>query len=687
MFGGGIEGATVLRITLSALAAAAMATASPAAAQPATQPTIQQAFESAQSAYDAGRIVEARQQFEALLGRLKSSKSRSGALVKARLGAALVLDGEHEAALPLLTEALAGFTAPTEQDRGERAATLADRARANEALGLFGAAAADWQAAIDTGAVAPGSPGGAVLRAGVARSLIWADPSAARTLIDSLIATVPQTPDSKDQRALVHLLRGRVELNDGAPREALVHFRKAAQLAGGASTTRINLADMQVRGDLAIAYHLTGNVEEQQRLVAYSGAGSLLSEGLGRAAAVPLPACGDESGLAPGDVAVVEFAIGADGRVRSAVPVYAARADGRRDSADGGPATQFVQAVRGWFWRPADVAKLEPFWRQAVRVELRCSNSRSSQDLVHASFVPAQAEALAAIGVRSVALPEGTDAAALPQLKAELQRRIGAHGPQSPELVVPLQVLSYNGAAEPAERIGWLEQRLAILEKAGLAPDLLALERAQLAQMRPMGNKPSPKAVRDELIPLLAAEEAARPMARSTNYLRLQLAETQDKMGARAQATQLLQAIVATPTEALGRADPIRTSALLRLSNIAAARKDMSAAAEALAATGLSPEQCALVDVRPLPENKSVSSGAFPEQARRWNTGGLTRVEYDILPDGRTDNVRTVLSSPPFVFGKATEESARRFRFQPVFRPGNPAGCLAAQDNFRFKTM
>jgi tetratricopeptide (TPR) repeat protein len=676
LVGAGLVGVACLRLVL--FAAACLVAASAAA-----QTTIQQDFASAEAALAAGDLAGARARIEALLGRLKNPDSRAAGLVKARLGAALAQDGEPEAAIPLLDEALRILSADTAEDRSERVMLLVDRASAREALGLFGAAATDWRAAMAEAGDKPDASTDVMLRAGLSRALIWSDPAAARTEIDALLARMPQTAETKDQRALVTLLRGRVELNAGDPKAAIGHFNAAAKLAGGTGSTRINRADMQVRGDLAIAHHLLRDIEAQQRLVAYSGAGGLVSEGLSNAAGMPLPPCGAATGLAPDDVAVIEFWIGDDGRVRTAVPIYAARGDGRRDTADGGPATQFVQAVRQWYWRPADAAKIEPFWRQAVRVELRCSNARPEFDLVRDSFTDARSAALVRMGMAAPSVSGSTNAARLQPLKDELLRRTLAHGADSRELAGPLMALARNDAATTAERIGWMERSIRLLEAAGAPPEVLTVDRVELAQLRAMDSSRTMSTLRDALGPILAAEQVARPDARTTNYVRLTLAEVQHELGARKQAEAQLQRISATPMEQLGRADPIRTAALLRLSNIAAARKDLDAAASALAATGLSPEQCAPVDVRPRAENKRVGE-IFPAEAARWRSGGLTRVEYDIATNGKAANVRTVVSSPPFVFGEASERGARQFRFEPVFRPGNETGCVGAQQGFRF---
>jgi TonB family protein len=524
-------------------------------------------------------------------------------------------------------------------------------------------------------------------KAALARVLIWSEPREAARLLDELAALPPETwGEGKDALALIHALRGRVELNSADPAAALPHLRRAAQLSGGTTSTRINLTDARVRGDLAIAYHLTGQPQEQQKLVAYSGAGTAVTKGLGSAASQRLPACGEATGLAPDDVAVVEFGIGDDGRVGAVTPVLVKRSG----TGPAGPVpaeTQFVQAVRGWFWNVGALKDLDPFWRQAIRVELRCDSARPESNLVGSSMATEAAAALDRLGVRPRGPLPDNDAAALPLIRAELAAREAADGPSSVQLLAPLVALSRGNAAAPtAERLDATRREVALLEAAGSEPAALALARAWLANVESWDLRPeqADRLMRDRLRPLLAAEEVRAPDARSTNFLRLELAEAHDGLRESAEASAVLERIAATPESALGRADPIRTAALLRLSNIAAAGRDTARAATALAATGLTPEQCALVDVRPEPRNMRVTSADFPELARRWGSSGFARVSYDITADGRPVNVRAVVASPPFTFAEATEQAAEGFRFQPVFRPGNTLGCVGNSQNFRF---
>lgn len=653
--------------------------------------TLQQDYEAAQAALDARRTGEARQRFEALLKRIPAgSKSRSAHIFRARLGAALVLDSQPEAALPHLEQAIAFFGGASAADTEERAMALHDRARAREAMGQFRAAAEDLRAVQALAVYPKDGPLDMGLRAMLARVLLWSEPALAGKLVDELLA-LPQGTDplGKTQTAYLQALRGRAELVQGHPDAALGWFQKAGKSAGGTTTMRVSLSDVRVRADLALAHHLAGNTLAHQKAVAYSGAGSLVAAGFNLAAFTPLPDCAPATGLDPRDVAVIEFAIGDDGRVRGATPVYAKAADGRLNAADRGPASLFTDALRHWTWNETDVAKLDSFWRQSVRVELRCRTGRAG-DPIMAGF-DAEAEALAAAWQLPPLSLTPNFSLALAESRAMLARDEAALGQDAKALVVPLGLIAWNPAAPEAERVAAQKRRVALLARHQAPPDLLVREKARLALMevdaRDMRDRGADLAAREAaLTPLLAEQEAARPDSRTTQWIRLELAELAEWRKTPDRARRHLDRIVATPEDRLGKADPIRTAALLRLSNIAAAARDTEAAASALAATGLTPEQCALVDVKPLPQNQSVSARTFPEEARRWGSQGYARLAFDITADGVPTNIRTIVAAPPFVFGPASEQALARFRYKPVFRPGNTLGCADSTQTFRFMT-
>ncbi len=652
--------------------------------------TLQQAFESAQAALDSGDHAKALQDFTALYARIAAgAKSRSSNLVRARLASAMVASGKADAALPLLEAAIAGFQGTAAQDAEERALATNDLARAREMRGELSAAAGAYRRVLEAGVFAAGTPGDLRLRVALARTGHWSNPDEARRLLDALLALPPGAlGQSGDAMALVKSLRGRVELNTGNPAEAKRWFTAAAANAGGSTTTRVSVTDVRVRGDLALANQRLGRMDDVQKAVAFSGAGSLASEGLTGAADMTLPGCVPFTGLAPDAVAVVEFAIADDGRVVGVTPIFASRGSG--PLAGAGPEELFTQAVRRWSWDVASVAKLDPFWRQAVRVELRCFNERPGRRLIEASFDPEQAAWYAARGFRPTPDHPGTHAATLPAIRAEIARREREDGPTSPQLVPALADLAGNAAAPDSDRAAARTRHLELLRQhaapnATIVMASMGAARSDIEKGRT--SKQRARLRRDSLQALLEQQQAAGlDRSREGMLIRLRLGDAHDDLGETLPARTLFDAVVAAPESLLPAADPIRTSALLRLSSLAAAANGTQAAAAAMAATGLAPEQCAVVDTKPQAVNQSIGASTFPGEALRWRTEGFARVGYDITAEGKPVNIRTIVASPPFIFGPATEKAVARFEYRPVFRPGNTFGCSGTSIKVRFKT-
>jgi tetratricopeptide (TPR) repeat protein len=451
---------------LRALTVIALSIAAPSAAAT----TIQQDFDAAQALLDGGKAAEARTAFAALLTRFSpTSRGKAASLVRARLGNVLIATGDSEAAETMLTTATAGFSGTTAQDKEERGVALYDLGRAFETQGKLDSAAESYRNTLEASLFNVDSAAELGLRAALARALIWSNPAEARRLLDGLLA-VPRERfgTAPASFALLQTLRGRVELNNGNPAEARRWFAMAAKTAGGAETQQVSLADVRIRGDLALANFKLGSMGEVQKNVAFSGAGALLSEGLTMAASMPVPACSPSTGLAPDAVAVVEFAIDADGRVSSVTPVYASRGSSAAvtGSSNDGPEVLFPQAVRRWYWNAGNVGKLDAFWRQSIRVELRCFTSRPDIDTVAQSFDRDFAEWQEAKGLRPLPDLPDNDAASLPILRAELARREAADGAQSLQLYPPLNFIAGNDAAPETERQAAAKRRMAMLESA-----------------------------------------------------------------------------------------------------------------------------------------------------------------------------------------------------------------------------
>lgn len=659
-------------------------------AVPAGAATIQQDFDAAQALREAGKTDAARQAFGALLARFApDSKSRASHLVRTRLASAMLATGEYQAAEPLLTVAIAGLGGAA--DAPDRALALQDRGIAREQMGRIDAAAADFAAMLASKAFPANSVEEIYSRAALARTVIWSDPATARRLLDELLALPPQYfGKATDQRALLETLRGRVELNNGDPEAARRWFLRAASSAGGAETQSLTVADVRIRGDLALASFQLGRLDEVQKYMAFSGAGGLQAEGLDMPAGMSLPACAPATGLAPDATAIIEFSISDDGRVRQVTPVFASTGSGKRVAGvtDQGPETLFAEAVKSWFWDATRIGK--PFWRQAVRAELRCFTARPDADPVSRSF---DADHIAWSAARGIApLPElpDQDTLALPLLRAEVTRREAAHGTTSVQLIAPYRGIAANLAAPAAERSAAWKRYLDLVETAQPSAAVLGSARifdARQAAYTRATRIDSARVIRDRMVAQVASLEAgSEGNSRIAHWTRLELAQAFETLREVERSRALLDRIVAA-TDVIADGDPIRTAALLRLSNQAAAARDLVAAQQAMDASGLSAEQCALVDVRPQPIAASFSDRDFPEEARRWGSSGLVRFAYDITAEGKTTNIRTIFALPPLVFDKAAESRARQFRYQPVFRPGNTIGCTGSSQNVRFRMI
>jgi TonB family protein len=642
-----------MRAWLIALFVALPATAQPAA--PAVS-AMQAQYSAAQDAFDAGRWAEASAGFAALLPRLKSGAS--AAVVRARAGTALLEMGQAEAAEPLLLAAL-----PLLAGDDRQLATV-NLGRAREIQLDFAGARAAYADAIT--AMAGDAPLG--LRIAVGRSAIYSDPAFARATLDRLLPEVEKA-SAKDPNQLAdfYAIRGRADLMSSQYTAARTWFERALHAAGGLSLSNVSLTDVRVRGDLAIASWLGGFKDDARRFLAYTGAAQLQSEGFDQGANTVLPAC-TEGGLQPADMAIIEIAIGEDGRVLSSQTIYATRL--------GGPETLFARAARNWSWSPATMRKLPQWWRSAVRLELRCATGRLADVSIAAAGIDLPGW-LASRGVAGFAVP-ASDAAALPLLRAELARRTAAGGGLA---LVPIhELLIASSVSSSAELVTALEQTSTHLAAAHAPDDLIlaAIARLQytyvLKPNAPLQGLTSSHARRmqafiDDLQGQGRLDSRGGAYALALSAMAWRQAGTSDSM------VGAYRRLVAIPQTVLPAANPLRQLALLQLANAEAAARRPGQAAELLAATGLQPGQCALLDAPPRLRKSGVNTSDFPEEARRWGFEGFVRLAFDIAADGKPDGVRTVMASPPLVFSTGSEQTARGFRFEPVFRADGGQGC------------
>ncbi|MDP1026025.1 hypothetical protein Q5H91_02280 [Sphingomonas sp. KR1UV-12] len=641
----------------SVAAAAAVATQAP-------ERTVQQDFDAAtalDAAPDAGPALAA---WEALGKRVRPG-SRSAAIVLVRKGDALFRLGRMEEASAALQAGLAALPASDatlRQDRSRAALLLGALSR--ETLDYAGAARRFTEA--EALADEPGDKLSVLVS--LAQVQTFVDPAAAgRTLarIDTLAA--PMKLNASD-KAIIARRHATLMLNTGDIGGAKTQASYAVNALGGL-TDRTKLDDVPARADAALAYLLAGDRDKAREYMAMTGAGRLSKGEFNPAAEMQPPDCGGEAGLKPADVAVVEFTIGADGRVTGVQPIYAA--------GGGGVALEFARAVRRWSWPVKDVAAIPPFFRYGVRVEMRCSTAFARPSI--ADSMDARLEQwLVDQGVPAPPVAEDGDAAAVEGQRKALAAA-ATHSPDSLETLGAAYRLASNRVV-PREESAALYARAAAIAVKKDAPPL-----ARLALDLPSRTRALVDEWRDG-----AFARVATPLSREPGYAADPQAQaaialmTADQLhGKRDDAALALLRPVGADAR-LAASDPFRVGALIRIASIEQRRGAADAARTTFAATGLAADQCAILDAPPKMTSMP-GSEAFPMEAMRWGFEGWTMLQYDITASGRTGNARTLLSYPPFIFSQAGTDFAGRARFAKTFRPDGQLGCGGTISRIVFK--
>ncbi len=636
---------------------ALVAFASVATAQQ-TARTVQQDFDAAE-ALDAGTDkAAALTAWEALEKRV-ASRPRSRAIVLVRKSAALLALDRKDEANAAAREGLAILPADDPSLR-------ADRFKASFNLGRIAmtsldyATAADWFGKAEAIADTPRDKMVAALA--VVQTTTFTDPAAAaaaQARIDGQLASAKLDAASLGTIAEA---KGTMQLNRGDIAAAQGTFRDAVRDFGGMNTSRIDIRDVSVRSDAAIAYLLGGNEEEARRYVAMTGAGAssigLIDPGV---AMVP-PDCGGEAGLKPADMAVVEFSIAADGTAQAVRPIYAA--------GGGKVALEFARAVRQWSWTAEQVKAMPTFLRFNVRVEMRCNlafQRPSISDALQADMITwGRGKGLAFV-----------DQSESPVTALIAQRRALAASSANGDTLATLPALFalvHNPLLAREER-GALARRALALAIANDAPARARLDLDLEARTAAVADLYKRGMFRRVVEPMLSEAPYAAD-APSRAALRLMLADHED---GRSRSEAILQQVA--QDVALPAADPFKVGAMIRLASIAQTRGDLAAARNAFTASGLSASQCALIDKPP----KMISvGGTFPQEARRWGMEGWTRTQFDVDADGHVRNERAIISYPPFVFTKSGTETLRTARYAKTYRPDGGLGCGALTRGVRF---
>ena len=457
-------------------------------------------------------------------------------------------------------------------------------------------------------------------------------------------------------------VRARIALNAGDLPEAQRWIDRALAATGGL-TLSANQLQLAIRGDAAIVAQLRRDPDEARRYLTYTGAGHLKSVGWISAFSGDLPVCGTAGDVRPDDSAVVQVTIATDGHVVSATPVYASR--------PGDVGMAFARAAQDWRWDQQSVAKVEPFWRASLRLEMRCDTRPDPQALGKPIGVAARDW----LNARGVDLPDR------PAFTARTDPALGRDGLSA---VPALLAVAGRRSAGPA-----LPARLyRILDAGGAPASLQAVAVKAVADNDAEGAGTIREAARRRAAALAVAVPAfaARyPATAELAWLRLEWAIALERAGDFATALPLLRQVLATPAAALDRDDPIREVATLHVALGRGQAGDADGAQADLKAAGLNAAQCSLVDTRPVPTNLSIVSSQFPAEAQRWHFEGFARIAYDIGADGHVADVRTVLAYPPFVFGPGTEKAARGFRYVAPTLDGKVVGCQGERQTVSYR--
>ncbi len=540
---------------------------------------------------------------------------------------------------------------------------------AMDTLDYAGAVAALQQA--EAGAISTADKLGAMLSLVTAQ--IFVDPTAAAATLARSDALIGTTKLDKAVAARFARERTILKLNTGDIAGARTSALQAIKLLGGMETAKIDITDASARSDAAIAYLLSGNADEARRYMAYTGAGRMTKGSFDPAAEMRSPDCGGDAGLKPQDVAVVEFNIASDGTIDQAMPIYAA--------GGGQVALEFARAVKGWSWPAEQVQAIPAFYRYHVRVEMRCSTA-FERPSISDGLDGVLEQWLVSKGVAVPPAPTGPQGTALPTQRAELASAT-AQSPNALRTLAALYRVTNNPTVAREERAALYARGLAIAI-ANDAPPSARLSFDLPGRLSAVTDIWKPGVYQRTLMPMLSEPVYANdPQARAAIRLMMVDGTVSRTRKSDKNDTSLVILRQVADDRGLQPNDPLRVGALIRIASIEERNGQIDAARATFASTGLTANQCAIMDAPP----KMVAmpgSEAFPMEAQRWGFEGWTQVQFDIGADGNVINQRALLSYPPFIFSEAGTKFFTKAKYAKTYRPDGALGCGATTTRIKF---
>jgi hypothetical protein len=345
-------------------------------------------------------------------------------------------------------------------------------------------------------------------------------------------------------------------------------------------------------------------------------------------------------------------------------------------------AVEFARAVARWSWRKTQLKDLDPFFRVQSRIELRCTN-RFKRPQSGNLLGTAVARWWNQPGVKpsevSETLPEAQQLVAL---REELKRR-QAENNSAPLATLPtLARLASNGVISSEEGGSYARQAYECALKNGAQGEALAwflLLDLHYDRTRWQGNidgryqQSLARAFKDAAFTDSPQAEAA---------LRIALFDSLNAAARKKEGKAILEPVIESRLEA---ADPFRVGARIRLADLEYAAGNVDTARQHFEQSGITAQQCALVDAKPAQTRSGFSPQNYPAEALRWGFSGWTMTEFDISPEGVTQNIRTVVAFPPFVFAASSESGVKQTRYEQSYRPGAERGCVANDLGIRYE--
>lgn len=636
--------------------------------------SVQQRFEYGYRAIHSGQAEAGLKVFEDMEKRLLADAKPSQAnlaVVRVAKGQALLKLGRFEQAAEALTQGLAGLD-PKGAQRGAWVDGMASLAQMQEADLDYASAYQLYRKVIEN--VPADDAASLVALVGKVRTGLFVDPVEAVADADTAYRRYLALPDTKkDRLADVRSLKARALLNSGRFDEAYTELLVGLKEAGGLGK-RVNLTDIGVRSDLALAALLSGKSEIARRYLTWTGAGHLEGEGFKFGTQMQPPPCRGPADIRPDDVAVIQFSIGENGAVSNVQPIYASR--------PGPMALEFAQAVRNWSWTPAAAQAIKPFFRYMTRLEMRCSMAVNRPSVVQV-LEPDVAQWYEREKISFPEIDTSSDARALPRILVEIARLGQSGETTSSELIPFLHLAVVNGVIGRDEAIAYGRRLLAAVRDRKAPAPVQAYYAIIQARLESRDGDPRGYLGRvGRALEALLSDPVISGDARSRAAVALELAEGLAEQKKFHKAQVALDRIVTD--KGLSSKDPLRVAALVQTASFVFADGHADAARSAYAQTGLSAQQCALVDIDPIPVRRGATTSDYPADAWRWGFEGWVTSEFDIDAKGDTRNVRTLIAYPPFVFGRAATTIIDRSSYRQTYRPEGGLGCGGHRDRVVF---